>query len=72
MLQVSEPTLLDKIRAREAVVGVLGLGYVGLPLALTFGEGGFPGRKAQLAKPRIGRLWWGQLRSGQLRSGEVQ
>jgi UDP-N-acetyl-D-glucosamine dehydrogenase len=42
MLQVKEPTLLDKIRAREAVVGVCGLGYVGLPLALTFGEKGFP------------------------------
>ncbi|MCA1825543.1 MAG: nucleotide sugar dehydrogenase [Myxococcales bacterium] len=42
MLQVKEPTLLDKILAREAVVGICGLGYVGLPLALTFGEKGFP------------------------------
>src|SRR5438132_13030690 len=42
MLQVKEPTLLDKIIAREAVVGICGLGYVGLPLALTFGEKGFP------------------------------
>ena len=42
MLQVSEPTLLEKIQARTAVVGVCGLGYVGLPLALTFGEKGFP------------------------------
>jgi UDP-N-acetyl-D-glucosamine dehydrogenase len=41
MLQVKEPTLLDKILAREAVVGICGLGYVGLPLALTFGEKGF-------------------------------
>jgi UDP-N-acetyl-D-glucosamine dehydrogenase len=42
MLQVNEPTLLDKIRAKNAVVGICGLGYVGLPLALTFGEKGFP------------------------------
>jgi UDP-N-acetyl-D-glucosamine dehydrogenase len=42
MLQVKEPTLLQKIRTREAVVGICGLGYVGLPLALTFGEKGFP------------------------------
>ena len=42
MLQVKEPTLLDKIEARQAVVGICGLGYVGLPLALTFGEKGFP------------------------------
>src|SRR6266849_4752883 len=42
MLQVTEPTLLEKIQARQAVVGICGLGYVGLPLALTFGEKGFP------------------------------
>src|SRR5712692_2501711 len=42
MLQIKEPTLLDKIAAKEAVVGICGLGYVGLPLALTFGEKGFP------------------------------
>src|ERR1700737_2534786 len=41
MLQVNEPTLLDKILAKNAVVGICGLGYVGLPLALTFGEKGF-------------------------------
>ncbi len=33
--------LLDKIQKRDAVVGVIGLGYVGLPLALAFAEKGF-------------------------------
>ncbi|HUF09871.1 MAG TPA: nucleotide sugar dehydrogenase [Rhodothermales bacterium] len=33
--------LLDKIRSREAHVGVIGLGYVGRPLALIFNEGRF-------------------------------
>jgi UDP-N-acetyl-D-glucosamine dehydrogenase len=33
--------LVSKIRTREAVVGVIGLGYVGLPLALVFEEAGF-------------------------------
>src|SRR5437763_15591311 len=42
MLQIKEPTLLDRITAKQAVVGICGLGYVGLPLALTFGEKGFP------------------------------
>jgi UDP-N-acetyl-D-glucosamine dehydrogenase len=42
MLQVQEPTLIQKIQSKEAVVGICGLGYVGLPLALTFGEKGFP------------------------------
>ncbi|HET9533176.1 MAG TPA: NAD(P)-binding domain-containing protein, partial [Blastocatellia bacterium] len=34
--------LLSKIIERRAVVGVVGLGYVGLPLAAEFGRGGFP------------------------------
>ncbi len=33
--------LLDKIRNRKAVVGVVGLGYVGLPLVLSFNKAGF-------------------------------
>jgi UDP-N-acetyl-D-glucosamine dehydrogenase len=33
--------LLDRIRDRQAVVGIIGQGYVGLPLALTFTESGF-------------------------------
>lgn len=33
--------LIKKITAREAVVGVIGLGYVGLPLSLCFAEKGF-------------------------------
>jgi len=35
-------TLARKIRDHEAVVGVIGLGYVGLPLALRFNEERFP------------------------------
>jgi len=34
-------TLLQKLARREAVVGVIGLGYVGLPLAATIAEAGF-------------------------------
>ena len=33
--------LLHKIERREAVVSVIGLGYVGLPLAVVFAEAGF-------------------------------
>jgi len=33
--------LLDKIARKEAVVGVIGLGYVGLPLLATFHQAGF-------------------------------
>ncbi len=34
-------TLLDQLRNRTARVGILGLGYVGLPLAAVFAEAGF-------------------------------
>jgi len=35
-------TLLEKLNRRQALVGVIGLGYVGLPLVLRFLEEGFP------------------------------
>jgi UDP-N-acetyl-D-glucosamine dehydrogenase len=35
-------SLLPRIAQKQAVVGVIGLGYVGLPLAKAFVEGGFP------------------------------
>lgn len=34
-------TLIQRIESRQAVVGIVGLGYVGLPLAMTFCRGGF-------------------------------
>jgi UDP-N-acetyl-D-glucosamine dehydrogenase len=43
-MQVRGPSpevLLDRLASREAVVGVVGLGYVGLPVAVTFAEAGF-------------------------------
>jgi len=45
--------LLSKISERSARVGVIGLGYVGLPLALLFEESGFPviGFDVDKAKP---------------------
>src|SRR5215831_9462370 len=33
--------LLERINDRSAVVGVIGLGYVGLPLAMEFAKAGF-------------------------------
>jgi len=52
---MAEPTsLLERIQLREANIGIVGLGYVGLPLAMTFAEAGFrvtgfdvDGRKVQ-------------------------
>jgi UDP-N-acetyl-D-glucosamine dehydrogenase len=40
-LDPSLESLGDRIRAHDVTVGIIGLGYVGLPLALTFVERGF-------------------------------
>src|ERR1017187_2608299 len=54
MPQTSARALAEKIGAKSAVVGVIGLGYVGLPLALLFEESGFPvvGFDVDPEKPR--------------------
>jgi len=38
----SAPSILQRIRNRNSQVAVIGLGYVGLPLALAFARAGFP------------------------------
>jgi len=35
-------SLLQRLRTRSARIGVVGMGYVGLPLALRFAEVGYP------------------------------
>lgn len=35
-------SLQEKLRSRRAVVGVIGMGYVGIPLAVRFSDVGFP------------------------------
>ena len=39
---MSPETLIRRFRGRTAKIGVIGIGYVGLPLALTFADCGFP------------------------------
>ncbi|MBI3894990.1 MAG: nucleotide sugar dehydrogenase [Acidobacteria bacterium] len=52
--------LEHKIRTREAQLGVIGLGYVGLPLALTFGRAGFAVTGFDLDSKKIAALSAGQ------------
>lgn len=35
-------SLFERIQGRKSKIGIIGLGYVGLPLALLFAEEGFP------------------------------
>jgi UDP-N-acetyl-D-glucosamine dehydrogenase len=48
-------SLLERIQKKEAVIGVFGLGYVGLPIALCFAEAGFTviGFDSDPAKPKL-------------------
>jgi UDP-N-acetyl-D-glucosamine dehydrogenase len=61
-----EPSLEEKIRSRSALVGVVGLGYVGLPLVRVFVEAGFhvlgfDTDDAKIDELRFGRSYIGDV-----------
>jgi UDP-N-acetyl-D-glucosamine dehydrogenase len=49
-------TLEDKLGRRKARVGVIGLGYVGLPLAVEFGEAGFSVTGIDVAAEKVAQI----------------
>lgn len=60
MIRTDAADLMGRIEKRTARVGVVGLGYVGLPLALTFGERGFPVLGFDVDQDKIDRLAEGE------------
>lgn len=48
--------LLEKINNKTAIVGVVGLGYVGLPLAVAFGKAGFSIIGTDLSSDKVNKL----------------
>src|SRR5579864_4119274 len=48
--------LEEKIRTRQARVGIIGLGYVGLPLAVEFAKAGFSVTGIDLSESKIARV----------------
>ncbi|MBZ0279822.1 MAG: nucleotide sugar dehydrogenase [Anaerolineae bacterium] len=48
--------LLDRLNNRQAKVGIVGLGYVGLPLAVEFAEAGFTVIGLDIAKDKVDLL----------------
>ncbi len=52
--------LLDRIRTRQAKVGVIGLGYVGLPLAVSFAKKGFSVTGIDISRGKIKKLTEGR------------
>lgn len=49
-------SLLQRVEAKEITVGVVGLGYVGLPLAVAFGEVGINVLGFEVSQPKIDAL----------------
>ena len=49
-------TLADKIATRTARVGIVGLGYVGLPLAVEFAKAGFSVTGIDLVESKVARI----------------
>lgn len=52
--------LLDRLESRDGTVGIIGLGYVGIPLALRFHEVGFPIVGFDIDDERVSALNAGQ------------
>ena len=63
--------LRDKIHARNATIGVLGMGYVGLPLAITFAEAGFSTIGFDLSQRHVSGLQEGKSHIGDIESSRV-
>jgi UDP-N-acetyl-D-glucosamine dehydrogenase len=61
-----------KLEAKQATIGVVGLGYVGLPLAVEYAHKGFTTRGIDLNKERVLRLNAGQNYNQDLPDGIVE
>jgi UDP-N-acetyl-D-glucosamine dehydrogenase len=52
--------LLERLQSRQATVGVVGLGYVGLPLAVEFAHGGLTAVGIDLDARKVAAIERGQ------------
>lgn len=66
-----QSALIEKIKSRKAVVGVVGLGYVGLPLAIRFAECGFPVVGFDIDEFKVARLKQGHSYIGHIDSKRI-
>ncbi|HEX8893425.1 MAG TPA: nucleotide sugar dehydrogenase [Terriglobales bacterium] len=79
-MQVADPALRgvstfqalkDKIESKTARVGIVGLGYVGLPLAVEFAKAGFHVTGIDLQQSRVDRLMKGESYVQDVASGDI-
>ena len=65
------PSLLQNLASRKATVGVLGLGYVGIPLALTAIKAGYRVLGFDVDKPRTEQLNRGELIIKHIKAADI-
>ena len=70
MSSISE-VLAEKIKSKTAVVGVVGLGYVGLPLAVEYAEAGYHVIGIDLSEPKTARVNAGDSYIGDIPSSTL-
>ncbi len=63
--------LMNKIESRQATAGILGLGYVGLPLALAFSKAGFPVLGFDVDDSKVDQLNRGESYISHIKSAAV-
>ncbi len=71
MSQKLPSSLLNKIQTTQAKVGVIGLGYVGLPLAVEFAKKGYPTVGIDLDQKRVRQINAGKSYIPDISSEEV-
>lgn len=66
------PISIDRIRAKEITVGIVGLGYVGFPLALVFAEAGVKVIGFDIDQSKISAIATGQSYIRHINHGRLQ
>ncbi len=67
-----EKSLIRKIEAREARIGLVGLGYVGLPLAVEFAEAGFSVVGFEVSRDKVEAVKRGESYVGDIPSDQLK
>jgi UDP-N-acetyl-D-glucosamine dehydrogenase len=64
--------LLERLRTGDAVIGIVGLGYVGLPLAVEFAEAGYRVIGVDVSADKVARLNRGESYIGDIPSDRLR
>lgn len=70
-VSANNATLLQRIESRQAVIGIVGMGYVGLPLMLRFIEQGFQVVGFDIDQDKVDRLNRGESYIAHLPSAKI-